>query len=87
MLVEVDCLDVVKLFEDRRTVDQCVALVPYVLELLSRQWQVRLAHVRREDNCIANWLAKHAPVSDFLCHHFMTVPVGILNLLQHDGLE
>ncbi|KAL4304486.1 hypothetical protein GQ457_10G025610 [Hibiscus cannabinus] len=48
LLVEVDCLDVVKLFEDRRAVDRCLALVPYIMELLSRQWQVQLAHVRRE---------------------------------------
>ncbi|KAK8648090.1 hypothetical protein V6N13_128852 [Hibiscus sabdariffa] len=80
-------VEVVKLFEDRRTVDRCVTLVPYVLELLSRQWQVRLAHVRLEDNCIADWLAKHAPVGDFLCHHFMTAYVRISDLLQHDGLE
>ncbi|KAK8572748.1 hypothetical protein V6N12_028793 [Hibiscus sabdariffa] len=58
-----------------------------LIKLLSRQWQVRLAHVRREGNCVADWLAKHAPLGDFLYHRFMTAPVGILDLLQQGGLE
>ncbi|KAL4378986.1 hypothetical protein GQ457_02G000930 [Hibiscus cannabinus] len=81
LLVEIDCLDVVKLFADRRTVDRCVALVPYIMELLSRQWQVRLAHVRREGNCVADWLAKHASVDDFLCHRLLLAPMEVFALL------
>ncbi|KAK9042441.1 hypothetical protein V6N11_017515 [Hibiscus sabdariffa] len=87
LVVELDCLEEVKLFDNMNDVDWCVALVPYILELLQRQWQVRLVHVLREGNCVTDWLSKHLPLGDFLSHHFMSPSAGILDLLQQDDVK
>ena len=57
-----------------------------ILELLSRDWEVRLSHVFREANGVADFMASLAKGLSIRCHKFQSPPVGISGILYCDRI-
>ncbi|KAL4311084.1 hypothetical protein GQ457_01G054820 [Hibiscus cannabinus] len=68
-----------------RVVEERLIIVPsiiyYIAELLNRAWSVKLCHIGRNGNGVADWMAKFADFDDFICHRFLSLPVEVGALL------
>ncbi|KAK8588971.1 hypothetical protein V6N12_023380 [Hibiscus sabdariffa] len=40
-------------------------IIYYIAELLDRAWSIKLCHIGRNGNCVADWMVKHVEFDDF----------------------
>lgn len=62
----------------------CAALVKSIRTLLSRAWNIRITHVRREGNRLADWLADYSHSLPLGLHKLERPPAGCGEILMHD---
>ncbi|KAK8533234.1 hypothetical protein V6N12_076510 [Hibiscus sabdariffa] len=60
------------------------SLVPYIVALLNRSWQVEIVNVLREGNQLANSMAKLDWLDDFIGHRFLAPPESVLQRLEEE---
>ncbi|KAK9036128.1 hypothetical protein V6N11_078144 [Hibiscus sabdariffa] len=87
LVLEVDSLDAVRLIQQGQAGYRSLSLVNYIVELLSRRWEVRVEHVLHEGNKLADGMTKIVHDIDFLCHRFFDPWVRLLSLLHMDSIE
>ncbi|KAK9029308.1 hypothetical protein V6N11_026427 [Hibiscus sabdariffa] len=75
LLVESDCLEAIKLVNNRRNSDGVLSMVLSIDEVLNRPWCVRFSHIARDGNHAADWMAKLASSDDLLCHRYLSPPI------------
>ena len=61
-------------------------LVASIKALLMRKWELRLLHIYRESNFIADWLATTAKSWALGCHKLQVLPAELLTWLAHDKI-
>ena len=61
-------------------------LVNAIYELLHRNWNVKLDHIYREANYIADCMENLAKSMNIGCHKFQTAPLETRHLLDYDKL-
>ncbi|KAK8529166.1 hypothetical protein V6N12_059954 [Hibiscus sabdariffa] len=63
-------------------------LLPYILELISRPWKVRMQHVCRGDNILDDRMAKMALEYDLIVHRYLDPPFDCQNIVAKEaGVE
>ncbi|KAK8996575.1 hypothetical protein V6N11_081844 [Hibiscus sabdariffa] len=82
--VETDSLDAYPILTESSTACGGSTLVPYILELLSRPWEVRMSHVKRGGNALADCMVKVAPVSDFIVHRYLDAPLDCIRIVEEE---
>ncbi|KAK8998462.1 hypothetical protein V6N11_083851 [Hibiscus sabdariffa] len=87
LVVEVDSLDAIRVIRQALEGQSSPTLVFYIIELLNRSWSVKLQHVPREANRLADGMAKLASTEDFMCRHFLSPLDSVLRLVQLDCLD
>ena len=68
-------------------VDRNYNLVMQIKDILGRDWEVRLFHVYREANCVADWLANFGLTRDLIDRGSDIItdpPAGVYTLLYYD---
>ncbi|KAK8578761.1 hypothetical protein V6N12_069105 [Hibiscus sabdariffa] len=77
---DVDSLEVYRLIKESS--GSCGStLLPHILDLIARPWDIQLWHVRRRGNTLADRVAKLATEEDFLCHRYLDPPSSCLGVL------
>ncbi|KAK8548099.1 hypothetical protein V6N12_061021 [Hibiscus sabdariffa] len=85
LLVETNSLEAYRIITEPSAACGGSTLVPYILELISRPWEVRLSHVRRNENALADHMAKMALASDFIVHKYLDLPLDCLGLIEEEA--
>ncbi|KAK8497603.1 hypothetical protein V6N12_066957 [Hibiscus sabdariffa] len=80
-----DCLEAFNLIMKPSTSGGCSMLIPYIMELLARTWNVRVTHVVRERNVLADSIVKLVLHDDFIVHRFFEPPVSCVRVLLMDA--
>ena len=68
-------------------VDRNYNLVMQIKDMLGRDWEVRLFHVYKEINCVADWLANFVLTRDLIDRGLNIItdpPAGVYTLLYYD---
>lgn len=87
VIVQVDSETVVNWIKGKkRVISQALNLIEKCKGLLSREWEVELRHIYREQNTAANHLASEATKNNKGLQFFDTPPDGVRALLNHDML-
>ncbi|KAK9037274.1 hypothetical protein V6N11_022193 [Hibiscus sabdariffa] len=84
LVVEIGSLDAVRAIQQGLDGRSAFTLVPYIVELLNRDWYFKLEHIRRVGNRLADNLTKLVSFDDLLCHRLLVVPDCILSVLKSD---
>ncbi|KAL4285172.1 hypothetical protein GQ457_16G011850 [Hibiscus cannabinus] len=85
LLIELDCLEAVNLIAKRDSLLVVPSIIYYIAELLNRAWSVKLCHIGRNGNGVADWMAKYVDFDDFICHRFLSPPVEVEVLLIREA--
>ncbi|KAK8984296.1 hypothetical protein V6N11_029612 [Hibiscus sabdariffa] len=86
LLVEIDSLEAYHIISEPKAACGGSTLVPYILVLISRPWEVRLHHFRRSGNVLADRTAKLAPVLDFIIHRYLDPPSDHLDIIAEEAV-
>ncbi|KAK9043792.1 hypothetical protein V6N11_072121 [Hibiscus sabdariffa] len=73
LILEVNNTVVVDLIRNYNSDEPTFSLVPHIVALMNRSWQVETTHVLREGNELANSMAKLVCFDDFICHRVCLV--------------
>ena len=85
LLVEVDSASAVSMILNDSIVANChMHLIASIRDLLHRQWVIKIYHVFREANMVADRLADFAKNLQPGCHRLHQVPPDILQWIYHD---
>ncbi|CAL1353630.1 unnamed protein product [Linum trigynum] len=85
LLVESDSQLAIQLINDRHDpVHPYATLLSSIRRRISRDWLVRISHVYREGNRVADWLSKHSLVYPYGVHELAHPPAGLLSILRDD---
>ncbi|KAL4278446.1 hypothetical protein GQ457_03G003940 [Hibiscus cannabinus] len=84
IIIEVDNLDVVRALKEDRRLGHICTLILHIQMLLRRSWEVRVLHVLRRDNSVADRLAKLANTDSNCVMYFEDPPPSIVQILQRD---
>ncbi|KAK8565298.1 hypothetical protein V6N12_058864 [Hibiscus sabdariffa] len=87
LLVELDCLETVKLFNNHDRLTVVSNIVHSIVEVFIRPWSTKISHIGRESNCATDWMAKQINFDDLLCRRYLDPPDGLLFLLHQDVAE
>ncbi|KAH1122786.1 hypothetical protein J1N35_005946 [Gossypium stocksii] len=79
-----DCLEVVKAILGSSSANSNSALIRRIHNILSQQNQWILRYIPREQNQIANWLAKHALIGKATMQVFDVPPEGSSSIIESD---
>ncbi|KAK8482274.1 hypothetical protein V6N11_019775 [Hibiscus sabdariffa] len=80
LVVETDSLGAYRLIKEY--IGSCGStLLPYILDLIARPWEIQLRHVRRGSNTLADRVAKLVTEEDFLCHRYIDPPSSCIGVL------
>ncbi|CAL1402102.1 unnamed protein product [Linum trigynum] len=83
--IESDSQLAIQLINDRHDpVHPYATLLAAIRRRISRDWLVRIVHVYREGNRVADWLSKHSLVYPFGLHALAHPPSGVITILQDD---
>ncbi|KAK8477357.1 hypothetical protein V6N11_021587 [Hibiscus sabdariffa] len=74
LIAETDSLDAYRLITEPDVVCGGSTLLPHILELISRPWDVRVQHICRSSNGLADRMANLASPSDLLIHRYVDPP-------------
>ncbi|KAK9019107.1 hypothetical protein V6N11_034146 [Hibiscus sabdariffa] len=69
-------LDAYRLIMEPNSASGGSTLLPYILELISCPWEVRMQHVRRCGNTMADFMVKMASETDLIIHRYLDPPLG-----------
>ncbi|KAE8724567.1 Cyclin-J18 [Hibiscus syriacus] len=84
MVVELDCIDTIRLIRSNGTRRNTVSSLAHLDELIHRDWLLRFQHVNRKGNWVADFMVKLACDRDFEIHQLTSPPGRVIELLQHD---
>ncbi|KAK8559190.1 hypothetical protein V6N12_042472 [Hibiscus sabdariffa] len=84
LMVETDSLDAYCLIMEPDDVCGGSTLLPYTLDLISRPWEVRIHHVRRSGNVLADRMTKLASTSDLLVHRYIDLPPDCHGIIANE---
>ncbi|KAK9042107.1 hypothetical protein V6N11_017186 [Hibiscus sabdariffa] len=82
LVVETDCLEAYRLLQNSATSYGCFTLMPHIVELLTRPWNISISHVVREGNVLADTMAKMEVDEIFMCYRFCSPPDCCLDRLR-----
>ncbi|KAL4377801.1 hypothetical protein GQ457_02G014870 [Hibiscus cannabinus] len=85
LVVETDSMDAYCILTESSIACGGSTLVPYILELLSRPWEVRMSHVKKGGNALADCMAKVAPVSDFIVHRYLDPSLDCIHIIEEEA--
>ncbi|KAK9019581.1 hypothetical protein V6N11_054097 [Hibiscus sabdariffa] len=81
LLVEVDCLDVLRLLQGEFDSEGAPGIVAHIRDLYDRDWQVVLQHVRREGNKVADAMTRLSMDRELAVSLYYDPPVSLEQLL------
>ncbi|KAL4281612.1 hypothetical protein GQ457_03G016410 [Hibiscus cannabinus] len=84
VVVESDCVDALKAITRGSSNNGHLAMLRFISDLCHRNWNVSFVQTARNNNGVANRLAKMASEGDFIVKRFMAPPPEILSLLHRD---
>ncbi|KAK8599952.1 hypothetical protein V6N12_049818 [Hibiscus sabdariffa] len=84
-MVEIDCLDVVRLLSFGAPPQGASSLVRHIFELCKREWDVSFHHVLRSSNRVADCLARSVAWEDFTTRLFRVPSAPVSQILYVDG--
>ncbi|KAK8571784.1 hypothetical protein V6N12_027857 [Hibiscus sabdariffa] len=87
VMVETDCLDVIRLFINGLSLQGVSSMVRHIFELCSQDWVVSFHHVLSSGNRVADSLIKSSVCEDLSTRIFMAPLALISQLLQTDVLR
>ncbi|KAL4301845.1 hypothetical protein GQ457_10G023320 [Hibiscus cannabinus] len=61
----------------QRNSDGVPSIVHSIVEVLDRSWCIRISHIARGGNSVADWMTKLASSEDLVCHRYLSPPTGI----------
>ncbi|KAK8565541.1 hypothetical protein V6N12_059099 [Hibiscus sabdariffa] len=64
----------------------CSTLLPYIMEMIARAWNVQLNHVVREGNVLADMIAKLDLNEDFIVHWLFLSPASSVRLISTEAV-
>ncbi|KAK8497481.1 hypothetical protein V6N11_029305 [Hibiscus sabdariffa] len=80
--VETDSLEAYQLVTDPTVTSRGSMLLAFIVELASRNWEIRFQHVRRDSNVLADRMVKMA--SDLIVHRFFDSPLDCSGLVVEE---
>ena len=86
VIVETDCLNIINCVSnsDDAVLPEFQESIAELRELLSRRWHVKLEHIQRSANTVADCLAKQGAGEQCDMRVFTSPPHELLHLLKHD---
>ncbi|KAL4284696.1 hypothetical protein GQ457_16G012460 [Hibiscus cannabinus] len=86
LVVEVDSIDAIRVIHQGLAGFISLSIVAYIVQLVRRSWSVQFQHIPREGNRLADSIAKRATFDDLVCRRFLSIPEGMMELVQMDCL-
>ncbi|KAK8600555.1 hypothetical protein V6N12_050408 [Hibiscus sabdariffa] len=81
LMVETDSLEAYWLIMESAASSGGSTLLPYIVDLIARLWEIQVRHVCRGSNNLADRVAKLALEEDFLCHRYLDPPSSCYDVL------
>ncbi|XP_039000378.1 uncharacterized protein LOC120126177 [Hibiscus syriacus] len=78
VIIETDSSEVWKLLLCRINMDRVSSVVPYLIEIIRKEWELQFVHVLREGNLVADAMAWLAWSLSFRLHTFRNPPTEVL---------
>ncbi|KAK8700410.1 hypothetical protein V6N13_018807 [Hibiscus sabdariffa] len=86
VVVEIDCLDAIRLIRDLEHGRSCPTLLSQIAAWLNRDWSVESQHVMHSGNKVADQLGNEASSSNFEIHLLHTPLDTIMGLIKEDAI-
>ncbi|KAK9011962.1 hypothetical protein V6N11_040033 [Hibiscus sabdariffa] len=86
LVVETDCLEAYKLIMGSNVRRGSSTLLPFIMDLLDRPWEVRLEHARRSGNALADRMAKRAFGNNLIVCCFLDPPSFCWDVLLRESI-
>ena len=84
VIIETNCLNISIVFNNDAILPKFKESIAELREFLSRRWHVKLEHINRSANMVANSLAKHGANGQCDMRVFTSPPQELLHLLNLD---
>ncbi|KAL4341500.1 hypothetical protein GQ457_08G015450 [Hibiscus cannabinus] len=87
VIVETDSTEAYKALVHNNHKCICSSVLPYIGDIVSRNWRVGFSFVQREGNAAANSMVRLAWDGPIEYKRFIEPPPGILDLLEQDAMK